>query len=71
MNEADREIARLTRIAEESREHISETQWYTLDEQNAGRDALPMFRPTRAATPAASHAGSDGPKLGKRLLSQS
>ena len=29
---------RLTRIAEEGQDHISEIQWYQLDEQNAGRD---------------------------------
>ena len=65
MDEADREIARLTRIAEETKEHISETQWYNMDEQPASRDALPIFRPTGAATPAHSHTGSDGPKPGK------
>ena len=58
MDQADREIARLTRIAEESREHISEAQWYSLEDKTAGWDA----RPTGAATPA-SHAGSNGPKL--------
>ena len=63
MDESDCEIARLTRIAEQTKEHISETQWYNLDERTAGWDALQICRPTGAATPAHSHAGSDCPKL--------
>ena len=65
MDEADCEIDRLARIAEHGQEHLNQVQWYELDEQNAGQDSLPKFRPTGSATPALSHAASDGSKLGK------
>ena len=65
MDEADREIDRLTRTAEKGPEHFHEVQLYELDEQKTGRDSLPKFRLTGSATHALSHTASDGPKLGK------
>ena len=39
-DEVERELERLTRIAEQTREHLQDVEWYNLDKQTAGRDSL-------------------------------